>query len=237
MNTISVRRMERGISKLTMARRLGIGESLYDKKESNPSLFTIGEFNIMKDILSLPIDCISNIGENNCDSKSKYSHCKKNNEKINSYIYFIKDYKRGLIKIGKTTDLKKRMYSIRGSLITSGINVSCIKLVGLYPVIKEDLHFVESEIHFIFKDKRKYGEWFDISETDIDKTLGVYKKVYGVSILMTELSCEKVINASHCDLEEILTSNAKGKKFLHFKKEHLDIERIKDNVLESFNYL
>ena len=73
-------------------------------------------------------------------------------------------------------------------MITAGINVEGLRLIGIYPTISQDVDLVEKEFHFRFKDKRVLGEWFKINEADIE--LKRITKVLGVSVFTGETNCE-----------------------------------------------
>lgn len=69
-------------------------------------------------------------------------------------IYFILS-ENGKIKIGRTTDIKKRFKNIR--------LISPCQLKLLY-VIENTSYTLENEIHLKFKHLRSHGEWFYFSD-------------------------------------------------------------------------
>ena len=147
------------------------------------------------------IEDIYDYDKNNKSSKLKALYICKNKIEFKSYIYFLKDINRGIIKIGKTSNLYYRISQIRSNMITSGVDVGGLKLVGIYPTTYQDIDLVEKEFHLSFKDKRFMGEWFKIDETDIK--LKKITKFLGVSIFTGETNCE--IDIDRCwgyDIEE-----------------------------------
>lgn len=91
---------------------------------------------------------------------------KKITNNTSGYVYFIESKKTGEIKIGVSSNPKKRLDEIKryiGELIVLGV------------IRSEDCFELESEIHDMFKDKRVRGEWFvgislyDIKNICIDK--------------------------------------------------------------------
>lgn len=75
-------------------------------------------------------------------------------------VYFISENLSGSIKIGKTQNLNNR-------LTTFGLKLPFdVELV--YKFECGDCHQVEKFLHDYFKDKRKNGEWFDITKADIE---------------------------------------------------------------------
>jgi len=70
-----------------------------------------------------------------------------------AWIYFVGNRDLGIVKIGYTTKLKRRMASLRtGSPVP----------IKLFAVIFADAS-LETRLHEHFKSSRKHGEWFTIS--------------------------------------------------------------------------
>ena len=168
MSKLKELREQNNISKVDMCKILRMSENSYSKKEYN-----IGDMKF-KDIMKIcsffncNIEDIYDYDENNESSKLKALYVCKNKIEFKSYIYFLKDINRGIIKIGKTSHLYFRISQIRSSMITAGISAEGLKLIGIYPTISQDVDLVEKEFHFKFKDKRTVGEWFEINESDIE---------------------------------------------------------------------
>lgn len=77
----------------------------------------------------------------------------------NGVVYFIKG-DNGLVKIGRTTNLEKRQQTIQ---YNDKIKTELINYVSTF-----DTPTVEKTFHKIYENKRVYGEWFELDDTDID---------------------------------------------------------------------
>lgn len=75
--------------------------------------------------------------------------------------YLVGDCMTGLVKIGKTSNIKKRLTTMR----TSNLN---LKLLFVLP------YDLEGELHLLFKDKRVEREWFKLENEDIKGILELY---------------------------------------------------------------
>jgi hypothetical protein len=72
------------------------------------------------------------------------------------YVYFVEAQTLGLIKIGWTHDVRRRMVSLQ---------IDCPVSIKLLGRLKESAELTEGAIHKIFKKIRVRGEWFkDCSE-------------------------------------------------------------------------
>ena len=133
MSKLKELRERNNISKVDMCKILRMSENSYSKKEYN-----IGDMKF-KDIMKIcsffncNIEDIYDYDKNNKSSKLKALYICKNKIEFKSYIYFLKDINRGIIKIGKTSNLYYRISQIRSNMITSGVDVGGLKLVGIYP--------------------------------------------------------------------------------------------------------
>lgn len=78
------------------------------------------------------------------------------------YVYFIKNHSDNLIKIGKTRDLKLRLSQLKYQF---GDQLELVHSIQSDKAIQ-----MEKDVHEKFADKRKHGEWFDLSEIDIRNT-------------------------------------------------------------------
>lgn len=87
----------------------------------------------------------------------------RSKKKYNYDTYLFKDSINNYIKIGKSVDYLKR-YNL---LITINPNIDVLF------VINND---VERELHEKYKNKRIYGEWFNLTEKDI---INIKKKYHG----------------------------------------------------------
>lgn len=77
--------------------------------------------------------------------------------------YLVGDTLNGLVKIGNTQNIKKRLAVLR----TSNLN---LMLLFVLP------YNLEKELHLLFKDKRVKGEWFRLSNEDIRGVVEIYNE-------------------------------------------------------------
>ena len=235
MSKLKELREQNNISKVDMCKMLCMSENSYSKKECNVGDMKFKDIIKICNFFNCNIEDIYDYDENNKSSKLKSLYICKNKIEFKSYIYFLKDINRGIIKIGKTSHLYFRISQIRSSMITAGINVEGLRLIGIYPTISQDIDLVEKEFHFRFKDKRVLGEWFKINESDIE--LKKITKVLGVSIFTGETNCEIDEGRSwrkdiveYCDLKDLSTlENLKSKMF--------NIDSIKDEIAKIINLI
>jgi len=75
-----------------------------------------------------------------------------------SVVYVVKSNLNGLVKIGTTTNFKKRRSNIENS---SGSDIEVLAM--FYGSLD-----LEKQLHRQFADKRKRGEWFQISDDDLN---------------------------------------------------------------------
>ena len=67
----------------------------------------------------------------------------------------------GLYKIGRSVNAKKRIYSLQETTPFP------IKTIAIFSV--EKMSQTEHELHQLFKQKRKKGEWFNLAEDDLNE--------------------------------------------------------------------
>lgn len=81
-------------------------------------------------------------------------------------IYFIEC--NGQYKIGSTSDLKSRFTTLQTSSPT------LLRLVHMIPIpISHDHGQVEKALHIIFKDAHIRGEWYNLTQQDIERIKAV----------------------------------------------------------------
>jgi hypothetical protein len=85
---------------------------------------------------------------------------KAGESKVIGYVYFIRHQKSGLIKIGRTKNLERRI-----SIFTKRLQ-SPIKLVHSIQTLNYEK--IELAFHRYFDAKRKMGEWFALVEADVE---------------------------------------------------------------------
>lgn len=75
------------------------------------------------------------------------------------FIYLIKDDKTGWYKLGRTGDVERRKKTLEQ------ISLRSLELVAVERV--RDAIVEETRLHKIFADKRRVGEWFELSEAEV----------------------------------------------------------------------
>ena len=78
---------------------------------------------------------------------------------LKSYVYLIKS-QYGSVKIGITKDVNRRLMTL-GTASPTQLSVAGCKLA-------RNARAIEKELHHKFKSKRIYGEWFNLSQEDIN---------------------------------------------------------------------
>lgn len=74
-------------------------------------------------------------------------------------VYFVSDNSRDQIKIGRSTDVRRRVKTLQTG------NPSTLKLMGWIEAVNDAL--LESALHGQYKDLRGIGEWFSIGPTEV----------------------------------------------------------------------
>jgi len=74
-------------------------------------------------------------------------------------VYFFQETKGGLVKIGKSNDWDRRLQVI---------NTGPYDVVKLHTIETENPLIVERHFQRYFKDKRVRGEWYCLTEADIE---------------------------------------------------------------------
>ena len=89
----------------------------------------------------------------------------KNNE--NNYVYFIKNNINGYIKIGHTSNLKNRINQINSIFFSYFGTMEYVEIIRIIDTSFIPPNKIEKYFHNKYKDKRKFGEWFSLSDKDI----------------------------------------------------------------------
>lgn len=98
------------------------------------------------------------------DMQAGYSldYKKELKKEKSTYVYAISNGRH--IKIGKSDDPINRMYDMQTS------NSETLSLICSYKCMNQKLGFdTEKSLHNIFHDKKARGEWFDITEQELQK--------------------------------------------------------------------
>jgi hypothetical protein len=121
--------------------------NIQDKKEIIENTKNYDKYYILNIIKDMEV-------KSSNEFKSPY---KKNQ---NGWVYFLKEELTNSTKIGRTKDLNKRINNLGLILPFETELVFSIKCV--------DHFYAEIEFQKFFKDKRRNGEWFDLTEKDIN---------------------------------------------------------------------
>ena len=86
----------------------------------------------------------------------------KKEENLYQGVYFVRSGD-GLIKIGCTADLPTRFKALQSAIPTD------LEIVAFYRC--DNVYEREREFHELFKDKKVKGEWFELSDEDVEMLL------------------------------------------------------------------
>ena len=92
-------------------------------------------------------------------------------------VYFLRGNHNGLVKIGKSKCISKRIKELQGCFYQIGLKPSrfdCIALI--YLPYGKDYSLIEKLFHEKFKSKCRIGEWFELSNREIYKAIS---SIYG----------------------------------------------------------
>ncbi|RYG73194.1 GIY-YIG nuclease family protein [Lentibacillus lipolyticus] len=77
------------------------------------------------------------------------------------YVYFVRESGNCLIKIGKARDPERRISNDFGTLMPYDFET-------VHLIYSDNYHRTEYLFHQYFSDKRKKGEWFDLTDRDVN---------------------------------------------------------------------
>ena len=104
-----------------------------------------------------------------------------------SVVYFIRNKYNGLLKIGKTNDLQRRINEIESCFNFLGLDTNELAVEAIsYCPYGMDNGKVETYYHNLFKEKRKIGEWFDVSYDELLNSLFVDYIINGVIVTVED---------------------------------------------------
>ena len=104
-----------------------------------------------------------------------------------SVVYFIRNKYNGLLKIGKTNDLQRRINEIESCFNFLGLDTNELAVEAIsYCPYGMNNGKVETYYHNLFKEKRKIGEWFDISYEELLNSLFVDYIINGVLVTVED---------------------------------------------------
>lgn len=104
-----------------------------------------------------------------------------------SVVYFIRNKYNGLLKIGKTNDLQRRINEIESCFNFLGLDTNelAVEAISYCPYGMNNCK-VETYYHNLFKEKRKIGEWFDVSYDELLNSLFVDYIINGVLVTVED---------------------------------------------------
>lgn len=144
--------------------------------------------------------------------------------KEQSFVYFIEDSKRRIIKIGKSSNLKQRMSEIKRCCLQIGIPTIPLECRAIiYCANKHDSGKIEKEMHSLFEDKHYIGEWFKLSQKEI---LDVLNEHFGSPLQLNNISIFTGLqDISEMKLPQVIEYNLeKYKEYLDFISTHSQTE-------------
>lgn len=95
-----------------------------------------------------------------------YYTVKHFDQNMRSCVYFIKNEYNGLIKIGQTKNLPRRLHQIGSWFYQCGLEPR-LKIVMLHLTFPRFLNQLEVYYHRRFSQCRRYGEWFAVDEKEL----------------------------------------------------------------------
>ena len=102
-------------------------------------------------------------------------------------VYFIRNKYNGLLKIGKTNDLQRRINEIERCFNFLGLDTNELVVEAIsYCPYGMNNGKVETYYHNLFKEKRKIGEWFDVSYDELLNSLFVDYIINGVLVTVED---------------------------------------------------
>ena len=104
-----------------------------------------------------------------------------------SVVYFIRNKYNGLLKIGKTNSLQRRINEIENCFNFLGLDTNELAVEAIsYCPYGMNNGKVETYYHNLFKEKRKIGEWFDVSYDELLNSLFVDYIINGVLVTVED---------------------------------------------------
>jgi hypothetical protein len=86
-------------------------------------------------------------------------------------VYFIKNKYTGLVKIGCTSNIKVRYAMLDGLFRNQFGAPDALQILDFLLINPRFILKVEKMIHATFSNNRRYGEWFEISNDDIESSV------------------------------------------------------------------
>ena len=100
-----------------------------------------------------------------------------------SIVYFVRNQYNGLLKIGKTNNLARRLKEIEKSFTFLGMDTQKLSIEAIsYCPFNMDNSQVESYYHDLYKENRVLGEWFNISYDQLWDDMDVVAVLNGIIV-------------------------------------------------------
>lgn len=110
-------------------------------------------------------------------------------------VYFVYCKELNLTKIGCTTDLKKRLKSLRAAAEMFGFSM---ELIGYVCCFEGSPYTLESKYHQRFAKFHKFSEWFDLKEGDMN-SIGMLRRSPNDPLLVSPYDLDNLANLSFED--------------------------------------
>lgn len=95
------------------------------------------------------------------------------------YVYFIKNEDNGLIKIGKTNDIQRRIKDLKNTFFHLGLTTPKLTLINYIETNKP--FELECQLHHYFKEQRELGEWFNITEEEVKYVINNFQNLPNIN--------------------------------------------------------
>lgn len=101
-------------------------------------------------------------------------------------VYIIKNVDNGLIKIGKTTNIKNRIAQLKTAMLHTGNDKAQLQLLAIIYLPYGDgaINYAEKKLHTFYEDCQHCGEWFNITEQELffsnDSIINTEYEFYGI---------------------------------------------------------
>ena len=107
---------------------------------------------------------------------------------VNSVVYFIRNEYNGLLKIGKTSNLSRRIKEIEKCFSFLGLDTQKLKLEAIsYCPYGMNNGQVETYYHHMFEQYRKQGEWFDLDYELLINSLNIDYVINDILVIVEDI--------------------------------------------------
>ena len=153
------------------------------------------------------------------------------NTKSDGNVYFLKNKKTGYTKIGCSANLEQRMNSFY-----TVCNKKDLVLLKVIAIPTYFMHRLEKEAHDMFKAKRVHGEWFKLSNEDIEFFCEDYHDEYSYfhyfdinEIVKSDM--DRMFNSNSGFIKLLLLNSAEifnDTELMRLQKENLSLEKLNE---------